>query len=171
MTRATGPLFDVHFRRRREGRTNYGSRLALLKGKTPRLVIRKLNKGVLVQLVEYSEKGDRTICQASNFDLKQFNFTAKRNVPSAYLIGFIIGKKALAKKVTRFIPDFGLHTASKGGVLFAVVKGAVDAGLATKLDEAKLPSKDRINGKHIGIDISQVIEKIKETAFNVKEKV
>ena len=59
MTRATGPLFDVHFRRRREGRTNYGSRLALLKGKTPRLVIRKLNKGVLVQLVEYSEKGGR----------------------------------------------------------------------------------------------------------------
>lgn len=162
MTKATGPLFDVHFRRRREGRTNYVKRLRLLKGGAPRLVIRKSNAGMLVQLVEFDVKGDKTVTQVSTKDLKTFGFTGKRNVPSAYLIGFLVARKAAAKKVSTAVADFGMYTASKGSVLFAVVKGAIDGGLKINVEEDKLPSKDRLNGKHINIDITPVIVKIKE---------
>ncbi len=167
MTKANGPLFDVHFRRRREGRTNYVKRLALLKSGLPRLVVRKLNKGVLVQLVKYSMKGDETICQASSSELEGFGFAGKRNVPSAYLAGFLLGKKAVAKGVSDFVADFGLHTASKGGVLFAAVKGAVDGGLKTNVGQEMLPSEQRMAGKHIGLDISGALEKIKSGAVSV----
>ena len=162
MTKATGPLFDVHFRRRREGRTNYGKRLALLKSGLPRLVIRKFNKGILVQVIQFTEKGDVTIAQASTRDLTNFGFAGKRNVPSAYLVGFLAAKRAASKGVSQFVADFGLHTASKGGLLFAVVKGAIDGGLKSKVGEEKLPSQDRINGKHIKADISGALTKIKE---------
>ncbi|MDP3742678.1 MAG: 50S ribosomal protein L18 [Candidatus Micrarchaeota archaeon] len=166
MTKAKGPLFDVHFRRRRQGRTNYVKRLALLKSGLPRLVVRKLNKGVLVQLIQYSMTGDQTICQASSRDLEAFGFVGKRNVPSAYLTGFLLGKKAVAKGVTEVVADFGLHTVSKGGILFATVKGAIDAGIKTKLGEEMLPSQQRITGKHINTDISQALEKISTGAVN-----
>ncbi|MFH1247027.1 MAG: 50S ribosomal protein L18 [Candidatus Micrarchaeota archaeon] len=167
MTKAKGPLYDVHFRRRRQGRTNYVKRLALLKSGVHRLVIRKQNKGVLAQLVNYSANGDETICQASSRDLQAFGITGKRNVPSAYLVGFLVGKKATSKGVSQAIADFGLHTASKGGVLFAVVKGAIDSGLKMNAGEEMLPSKDRITGKHLGVDISQSLEKIKASEVGI----
>ncbi len=162
MTKATGPLFNVHFRRRREGRTNYVKRLALLKSGLPRLVIRKSNSGVIVQLVEFSEKGDKTIAQATTNELVKFGAKPNRNVPCAYLAGYLLGRKATAKGIKLFIADFGLHTASKGGILFAVVKGAIDGGLKSQVGEEKLPSQDRINGKHIKLDITPIIAKIKE---------
>ncbi len=163
MTKATGPLFDVHFRRRRQSRTNYAKRLALLKNGSPRLVIRKFNKGVSAQIVEFSASGDKTVCQASTRDLQLLvGFQAKRNVPSAYLLGFLVAKRALAKGVTSFISDFGLHTASKGGVLFAVVKGAIDGGLKSSVSEEVLPTKERLMGKHINADASSALAKIKE---------
>lgn len=161
MTKATGPLFDVHFRRRREARTNYAKRLALLKSGSPRLVVRKLNRAIVCQLIVFDVKGDRTLCQATSLDLKEFGFNAKRNVPSAFLTGFLLGRKAVAMAITKAVPDFGLHTASKGGILFAVVKGAIDAGLQLSVVEDKLPSKERLAGKHLGIDALPIIEKIK----------
>ncbi len=162
MTKAKSPLFNVHFRRRRQGRTNYVKRLALLKSGLSRLVIRKLNKSIIVQLVQFNEKGDKTICQASNKDLEKLGFKPKRNVPSAYLLGFLIGKRARAKGIEKFIADFGLHAASKGGVLFAVVKGALDGGLLSSVQADRLPSEDRVKGKHLGIEIAEVLAKIKE---------
>ncbi len=165
MSKARGPLYDVHFRRRRQGRTNYAKRLALLKSGSLRLVIRKSARAVLVQLVEFIPQGDRVICSASTRDLAVFGFTGKRNVPSAYLVGFLIGKKALAKGVKKFIADFGLHTASKGGVLFAVTKGALDAGLESSVDAEMFPSQKRLKGEHVGLDISSALSKIKEAGI------
>ncbi len=161
MTRAKGPLYNVHFRRRREGRTNYARRLALLKSRLPRLVIRKSNKAIVSQIVEFHPSGDKVVCQASTMQLSIFGFNAKRNTPSGYLLGFLIARKALAKSVEKVVPDIGLHTASKGSVLFAVLKGAIDAGLKIEADQNMFPSQDRITGKHISADISNALEKIK----------
>lgn len=169
MTHATGPLFAVHFRRRRQGRTNYAKRLSLLKSNSPRLVVRRSNKSIIAQLVTFSPIGDQTICQALSTELKTFGFNAKCNVPSAYLVGLLVAKKALAKNVKQCVPDFGLHSASKGGILFAVVKGAVDGGLNTSVTEDKLPSKERISGKHLGVDISTALTKISQLQVNSKQ--
>ncbi|NJL44232.1 MAG: 50S ribosomal protein L18, partial [Nitrosarchaeum sp.] len=48
----------IELRRKSEGRTNYKRRLALLKSRLPRVVARRTNKHMLLQLVEYVPSGD-----------------------------------------------------------------------------------------------------------------
>ncbi|MCL2549939.1 MAG: 50S ribosomal protein L18, partial [Methanimicrococcus sp.] len=48
---ATGPRYKVPMRRRREGRTNYHSRLALLLSKEDRVVVRKSTRNLQIQLI------------------------------------------------------------------------------------------------------------------------
>ena len=149
MTKALGPLYDVHFKRRRQNKTNYAKRLAFLKSGTTRLVVRKSNKFFYAQFVDYSEKGDKIISSASSKELQPYGFLGKCNTPSAYLTGFLAAKKALVKGVKNFNLDIGLHAATKGSIVFAALKGAVDAGLQTSFDKEKLPTQDRISGKHL----------------------
>lgn len=149
MAKATGPLYSVHFRRRREGKTDYSKRLALLKSGKPRLVVRKTNRFILAQVTSTGEKGDLTITSVSSRDLKKFGFDGKSNTPSAYLTGLLCAVKAMEKKVSEVVFDAGLHTPSKGSVVFATLKGAVDGGLKANFGEEKMPSADRTEGKHL----------------------
>ena len=149
MAKATGPLYIVRFKRRREGKTNYAKRLGLLKSKIPRLVVRKTNKSVIAQVIEWAENGDRTVTGVTSKALAGFGFNGKCNTPSAYLTGLLCGIKAKSKGVSRIILDVGLHTPSKGSLVFAVLKGAVDAGLQSEFSQEKLPSADRLEGKHL----------------------
>ena len=149
MAKATGPLYVVHFKRRREGKTNYNKRLGLLKSGIPRLVVRKTNRYLLVQVVSWNEKGDETVASVSSKALGQFGFQGKCNTPSAYLTGLLCGARAKAKGINEIILDAGLQTPSKGSVIFAALKGAVDAGLKSGFSEEILPSADRLQGKHL----------------------
>ncbi len=90
MTQAKGPLYQVHFRRRREGRTDYQKRLALLKSHKPRLVVRKTLRTVIAQVVKFSEKGDTVLASADSRMLSEFGYAGKRNTPSAYLTGLLV---------------------------------------------------------------------------------
>ncbi len=139
----------MHFRRRREGKTDYATRLALLRGGKPRMVVRKTNKYVAVQFVNFSEKGDLTITAATSKALSKYGFPGKCNSPSAYLTGLLCAKQAKAKGVSEFALDIGRQTASKGSVLFSALKGAVDAGLKTQLGAEKMPSDSRMSGEHL----------------------
>jgi len=140
----------VLYRRKREGRTNYKKRLTLLKGRTPRLVIRKTNNQVITQIVEYFPDGDKILVSASSSALKKlgWNYSCK-NMPACYLAGFLLGKKAQDKKVSGAIVDFGLQSNIPGSKLYAVVQGAKDAGLEIPVGEEVLPKKERLTGKHI----------------------
>ncbi|MBI2079511.1 50S ribosomal protein L18 [Candidatus Micrarchaeota archaeon] len=141
MAKATGPTYRVAFRRRREGRTDYNKRLALIKSNKPRMVVRKTNKSVIVQFVNYSPKGDTTeITVHSNTLQKLFNWDSKRNVLTAYLVGLYAAKQAKKKNIKDFVLDIGLHPATKGSLLFASLKGAVDAGLNTNYNEDMVPT-------------------------------
>lgn len=162
MTKAHGPLFNVGFRRRREGITDYATRLSLLKADTPRAVVRKSNRLVLVQLIEYGLDGDKTICQATSKELAKYGFAGKCNTPSAYLAGLLAGKKAVAKGVKKAIADVGRQTATKGGIIFAAIKGLSDGGVDVPLGEEILPSADRIEGGHL---------KSKEKFLEAKKKI
>ncbi len=139
----------MHFRRRREEKTNYATRLALLRGGKPRMVVRRTNKYILVQFVDFGEKGDRTITTATSKALSKYGFPGKCNSPSAYLTGMLCAKKAKAKGVGEFALDLGLQAASKGSVLFSALKGAIDAGLKSGFGEEKMPSESRMRGEHI----------------------
>ena len=149
MSKARGPRYNVHLRRRREGVTDYTKRLALLRSGSARLVVRKTNKYVVAQIVNYTAKGDVTVVGTSSKELSEFGFAGKCNTPSAYLTGALVAKKAIAKGVKSAIADFGRHEASKGSLLFAVLQGAKDAGLKIPFSDEKMPSADRLEGKHL----------------------
>lgn len=142
-----------NYKRRRNGKTDYSKRLGLLKSGKPRLVVRKSNASVLVQVILFNEKGDQTVAQASSFDLKKFGFEGKCNSPSAYLAGLLAGKRALKKGLKELVVDIGLNTPSKGSVVFSAVKGAFDSGLEGNMGD--VADSKRIEGKHLSEDVQK----------------
>lgn len=146
MTKATSPIFRVPFRRRREGKTNFAKRLALVKSGKTRMVVRRSNAGIVVQFIEFDPKGDRTLLTVNGRHLaKQYQWPSKRNVWTAYLAGLMAGKLAQKKGVTDFVFDIGMYTPSKGSIVFAALKGAADAGLKTPFDKEKVPESKLAN--------------------------
>jgi len=144
-------MYATHFRRRREGRTDYAKRLALLKSGRPRMVVRKTNKYVVIQFVQPGERGDKTIAGVTSRELKKIGFPGKCNAPSAYLAGLWAAKKARKKGVEEIVLDIGLHAATRGGIVFAALKGALDAGLKTSYSEEMIPSWERVRGTHLNV--------------------
>ena len=142
MTKAKSPTFRVYYRRRRDGKTNYAKRLALVKSGKPRMVVRRSNKNVLVQFITFDPKGDRTMLTVTGQQLsKTYKWPSKRNVWTAYLAGLLAGKLAHKKGVSDFVLDLGMQTPSKGSLLFAALQGAADAGLKTPFDKDKVPEQ------------------------------
>jgi large subunit ribosomal protein L18 len=165
------PRYKMPFKRRRLGKTDYKKRLRLLLSKKPRLVVRRSLKYILAQIIEFAKGGDKTLVQASSKELKKFGWEfACDNLPAAYLTGLLIGKKALAKGIKEAILDSGLYSSTKGNRIYAVVKGARDAGLEVPVDESILPNEERIKGLHI----STYLEKFKslpEKFEEIKKKI
>ena len=163
------PTYKMQFRRRREGKTNYKRRLKLLLSKKVRLVVRRSLKYIVAQLIKFDEgRSDRVIASATSKELKKFGWKyACDNLPSAYLTGLLIGKRAIEKGIEEAILNIGLYTSTKGARIYAVAKGAIDAGLKIPISEEVIPSEERIKGKHIADflpkfkDITQDFEKIK----------
>ncbi|ENN96560.1 50S ribosomal protein L18P [Methanocaldococcus villosus KIN24-T80] len=147
---AHGPTYRVKFRRRREAKTDYRKRLKLLLSRKPRLVARKTLNHCIAQIIEYDEKGDRTVVSAHSKELEKLGYKGHTgNLVSAYLTGYLLGKKALKKGYTEAVLDIGLHRATKGAAVFAILKGALDAGLDVPHGEEILPDESRIRGEHI----------------------
>ena len=154
----------LQFRRRHEQRTDYKKRLRLLLSGKTRLVVRKTLKNYLVQFVDYESKGDKILVAANSIELKKFGWKLSTgNTSAAYLTGFLCGMKA-KDKVKEAILDIGLRTSTKGGSIYAVLKGAVDAGVAIPHDASMLPSVDRIAGKHI-MSYTEALKKSDQAEF------
>ena len=143
--------YDVKFRRRLRGKTNYAKRLALVKSGLPRLVVRKSNKYVYAQLIEFKSEGDKVLASVNSRELEKFGWNAsKKNVPAGYLTGLLVGLTAKKAKIGKAVLDIGMKRPVHGSVQFSLLKGAVDAGLEMNFDESAVPPKERIEGKHIG---------------------
>ncbi len=147
---ARGSRYRVPLRRRREGKTNYYKRFKYLISGRPRLVVRKTCKHVIAQLVVAKPHGDETVAFAGSWHLSEFGWKGDtNNTPAAYLTGLLLGYRALLKGIREAVLDIGLHRPVKGARVFAVLKGAVDAGLEVPHGEEVLPSEERIRGEHI----------------------
>jgi large subunit ribosomal protein L18 len=160
----------IPFRRKREGKTNYKKRIAYLTSGVPRLVIRKSLKNVTVQLIMYEPKGDKVLACSSSYELKKLGWkNSGCNMPAAYLVGFLAGKKAKEKRINGAVVDFGLNRPTTDSIYTSALKGAIDAGLNIPHNAAIIPKKERIEGKHIAdyrkIDIpkqfNEMLQKIK----------
>ncbi len=152
--------YEVKFRRRRQGITDYKKRLALLKGNKPRLVVRKSNKTITVQLIQYKKEGDKVLSHANSKELTKFGWKLNtKNIPSAYLTGFLCTKKG--KEVKEAVLDIGRNTPVHGSIVFAALKGAVDAKLNIPFEEKAFPKEERIKGK----DIEKYLSSLEEEKY------
>ena len=143
--------YKVKFRRRREGKTDYRARKALLLSGKPRLVVRGSLKNMTAQIIVAKPQGDEVTVSAHSRELtKNYGWKAPQgNLPAAYLTGLLCGLKAKAKGVKESVLDIGLHSPTKGARVFATLKGVLDAGLDVPHSGERLPSDERIEGQHI----------------------
>src|SRR3989344_8275334 len=96
---ANGPRYVVKKLRRRECRTDYKQRINMLKSRTLRLVIRKSDKFISAQLVNYADNGDKTLASAHSSELEGLGWKhGAKNTSAAYLTGLLLGRRAGGKE-------------------------------------------------------------------------
>ncbi len=136
-------MYRMIRRRRRTAETNYPKRIRELKGGRSRLVVRKSNRGVLLQVITYEENGDKIAATAASRELRQMGWEPRCNVPTAYLTGLLLAKKWKGEASL----DIGLYKPVKGSVVFAAAKGAQDGGV--KLGASIEIDPERLSGGHV----------------------
>ncbi len=145
----------VAFRRRRQQRTDYQKRLSLLMSGKPRLVVRLTSQKIIAQVVTFHEQGDKIIVGTDSGQLRKMGWMySAKNMPAAYLTGYLIGKKAVEKGALEAILDTGKAAPLQKGRVFAFLKGAVDAGMhlphrETSGEAGIFPEEGRLSGNHI----------------------
>ena len=167
---------SVRYKRTRTRKTNYKTRLNLLKSRKSRIVIRFSKKNIWAQIINLETRGDQVLAAAHSRELVKIGWNyGKSNMPAAYLTGMLLAKKAKNKKfVGDLILDIGMNKSISGSKLYCCLKGVIDNGLSVKHSDNIFPSEDRISGKHI----SNYANKIKENkeiynrqfSKNLKEK-
>lgn len=147
---AKNKKYTVKFKRRRQNKTDYKKRLSYLKSNKLRLVIRPKNKNIILQIIKYNPGGDQTLVYVHSKEIEKLGWKpSKGNIPSSYLSGLLLGKKALDHKIKEAILDIGLHIKVPKSRIYAALKGALDAGLSIPHSKEILPDEDTVSGKKI----------------------
>ncbi|GIY33521.1 60S ribosomal protein L5 [Caerostris extrusa] len=160
--------FQVKFRRRKEGRTDYYARAKLVvqdknKHNTPkyRMVVRKTNKDIITQIAYARVEGDVIVTSAYSHELKRYGIKAGlTNYSAAYFIkklrmdtiydgvtnadgdDFIIENVRGKPGAFRCYLDVGLARTTTGARVFGAMKGAVDGGLDIPHSNKRFPGYD-----------------------------
>jgi large subunit ribosomal protein L18 len=135
-------------RRRQEGKTDYGARLAMLKSGKVRLVLRKSNRYIIAQFVQSEMAQDKVIAGSSSRDLllkgwpKELVGSLKSRA-AAYLTGLMLGKLAHGK-VSEAILDLGLNRSVNKSRLYAALAGVIDSGIKINHKKDVLPTSEEI---------------------------
>ena len=157
--------YELPFKRRYKGKTDYRARLALIKSGLPRIVLRFTSKRAIAELVKYDPNGDKVIAYATTNDIVKLGWKySKKNMPACYLLGYMIGKLSLKAKVKEAVLDLGLRNSSSR--VGAFIKGLIDAGLSIPHSDDIIPDDKKIKGEHIinaakNIKIKNQFSKIK----------
>lgn len=169
----TGPRYKVPMKRRREGNTNYHTRLALLLSEQNRVVIRKSTRNIQIQLISHKIEGDATYVSCISIELEKYGYLSSlSNTPAAYLTGLLFGFKALNNEYDSGVLDIGLHASTKGSRIYAALKGIIDAGLSIPHDSSIFPLEERINGKIISEykNSNDIVTQFKNAKKNIIEE-
>jgi len=97
--------YQVKFRRRREGKTDYYARKRLIfqdknKYNTPkyRLIVRLSNKDITCQIAYARIEGDRVVCAAYSHELPKYGIkVGLTNYAAAYCTGLLLARRVLNK--------------------------------------------------------------------------
>ncbi len=140
--------YSVHYRRDREGRTDYKRRIKILASGKPRVIVRKTLRRMIIQIAETGEKGDKIISTTDSKTLEKYGWKHPANICTSYLTGLLAGKLIKEKIKGEIIPDLGKKP-HKGGKIYAALKGMIDSGINIAHDPLVFPQQERINGSHI----------------------
>lgn len=105
MSKAYHKRFQVKYRRRRCGKTDYYQRKKLVRQEKNkyasakyRLVVRKTNSCIICQIVYATVKGDMVVASAYSTELSRYGLTVGlKNYAAAYCTGLLVGRRALTK--------------------------------------------------------------------------
>ncbi len=149
---ANSANYRVQLRRRREGKTDYQARKAMVISRRPRLVTRPSIKNVTAQIIIAKPQGDQVLAAANSRELvKKYGWKAATgNIPAAYLTGLLCGLKAKAAGIDSAILDIGMVIPTKGSKVFAILHGVIDAGIEVPHGDEKIVP-DRAKGDHIAL--------------------
>ena len=129
--------------------------------------MRVSNTRTTCQLVSWAADGDLVSVSMTGSDLvKKYGWPSNRSlksVPASYLVGFAMGKAAVAAGSSEAVLDIGLADNTRGGRVYAALKGMSDAGLEIPHSEDVYPEEGRLNGAHIDDKIAGEIETTKKT--------
>jgi len=104
-TAAYSKRFQVKYRRRRQGKTDYQARRRLTiqdknKYNSPRyrMVVRMTNKDIICQIVQPKISGDHTICSAYSHELPKYGIeVGLTNYAACYATGLLVARRLLQK--------------------------------------------------------------------------
>jgi large subunit ribosomal protein L18 len=143
-------------RRIREEKTNYKKRKIMLMGKRDFVTVQISNENTQVQIHKPEMVGDKIIASAhSRYLISKGWKGSRKNIPAAYLTGYLAGKKAMGKGAKTAILYSGTRRYTQR--MAAALKGVIDAGLEVAADSETFPAEERIKGEHLSVknDINQ----------------
>merc|ERR1711953_333460 len=166
--------FQVKFRRRREGKTDYFARKRLVvqdknKYNTPkyRMIVRFSNKDITCQIAYARLEGDRVVAAAYSHELPKYAaayctglLLARRLLKQLNLDGAYEGNKDINGEVFcvednddgpgafRACLDVGLARTTTGAKVFGAMKGAADGGIDIPHSEKRFPGYDKEAGEY-----------------------
>jgi len=149
--------YSTILRRLREEKTNYKKRKLMLMSRADFITVQISNENTLVQIHKPQFTGDMVVASAhSRFLISKGWKGSRKNVPAAYLTGYLAGKKALSKGTKGAILYSGTRKYTQR--MAAALKGVIDAGLEIPASEETFPSDERINGEHLKVknDIAKI---------------
>lgn len=113
-------------------------------------MVRKSNRFIIAQIVKSAQAQDFVIVGFSSKDLlgkgwpKEFSGSLK-SLPACYLLGALLAKKAIEKKINEAVLDIGMYRSIGKSRIYAVVKGAMDSGLNVPCSSDSLPNLEQIS--------------------------
>ena len=127
-------------------------------GRRDYITVQISNENTLVQIHKPEMQGDKVLASAhSRYLLGKGWKGSRKNIPAAYLTGYLAGKKALAKGVKAAVLYSGTRRYTQR--MAAALKGVIDAGLEVPADSETFPKEERITGKHL--KVQNEIDKVK----------
>jgi large subunit ribosomal protein L5e len=176
-----------------------------------RLVARITNSKIVAQIVYAQLVGDKVLCEANSSEFKQWGLTTGlTSYAAAYATGLLLGRRLLTqlkmdklysgneeidgkpynvgtnpndeRKPFMAILDIGIRRPTVGNRVFAVMKGACDAGVHVPHNVKKFPGFEKLEDKKttynaevhrdriFGCHIDEYMEKFEETETNKQFK-
>ncbi|TRY89315.1 hypothetical protein DNTS_003479 [Danionella cerebrum] len=179
--------YQVKFRRRREGKTDYYARKRLViqdknKYNTPkyRMIVRFSNRDIICQIAYAKIEGDMIVCAAYSHELPKYGVTLlnKFGLDKVYdgqveITGEEFNVESIDGQPGAFTCylDAGLARTTTGNKVFGAMKGAVDGGLSIPHSTKRFPGYDseskefnaEVHRKHImGLNVSEYMRQLME---------